>query len=258
MSLTVASVSVSYGSTEVLEPISLTLTGGTVTALIGPNGTGKSSLLKAVAGLIPAAGHVHFGERRNLSARGRNEVVAYMPQDGGVTSSLTVLEVVVLGRLRSLGLRVGPRLLEEAAGVLRQFGVDDLQTRTLEELSGGQRQLVYLAQTLFRDPPVLMLDEPTAALDLNHQLTVLEAVRNHALARSLVTVMALHDLSLAARFADRIVCLSGGRVVADGTPEQVLDTGLIREVYGVESEISRSRDGAMVVTPLRALPAPAA
>lgn len=249
--LNVNGLSVRYGGAEVIGGIDFALAPGTVTALIGPNGTGKSSLLKAVAGLIPSGGTMAMPGCPKPSRSEIAASVAYMPQDTGPASSLTVLEVVLLGRLRSLGLRVPASLRDEAEAALALFALASLQTRTLDALSGGQRQLVYLAQALFRDPPILLLDEPTASLDLNHQLSVLEAICRHTRARGKITVIALHDLTLAARFADRILCLSGGRLTGSGQPEAVLTPHRLRDMYRVEAEIGRSADGLLTVTPLR-------
>lgn len=136
--------------------------------------------------------------------------------------------------------------------MLERFGLAPLQGRTLDAVSGGQRQLVYLAQALFRETEVLLLDEPTAALDLRHQLVVLEAVRAHAAASGTMVVMAMHDLTLAAQFADRIACLCRRRIVADGRPEAVLTPGLLRRIYGIEAEVLTGATGSARVIPVRA------
>lgn len=251
MSLDVSKLSVSYGTTLVLREASFSLPGRSVTALIGPNGTGKSTLLKSIAGLIAAGGTVALNGRQ-LEPDQRGRSIAYMPQDIGPSSSLTILEVVLLGRLRSLGLHVPRELRRLAETTLAQFGLETFQTRTLDAVSGGQRQLVYLAQALFRQPDMLLLDEPTASLDLKHQLIVLEAVRKHCSQNGVTAIMAMHDLTLAARFADRIICLHDGRIAAHGTPTEVLTEERIRIVYGVEADITVDANGFPHVTPIRA------
>ena len=137
-------------------------------------------------------------------------MIAYMPQDTSAHSSLTVLEVVLLGRLNSLGLNLPKGLANEALEALDAFGLSSLQTRQLDEISGGQRQLVFLAQALFRQPRVLLLDEPTAALDLRHQLLVLERLRLIARKTGTIIGMAMHDLNLAAQYSDHVLGLGGG------------------------------------------------
>lgn len=244
MTLFVRDLSVSYGRTEILRNINFTLPIGCRAALIGPNGTGKSSLLRAVAGLQPHSGSVSL-----LSGERQEEAIAYMPQDTGTASALTVLEVVLLGRLRSLGLRVAGKDREAALEALAIFGLADLQSRTLEHLSGGQRQLVFLAQALVRAPAVLLLDEPTAALDLRHQILVLDIVQEHCRKHGILAIAAMHDLGLAARFADQIICLSDGGILATGTPEAVMTAATIETLYGVTADISRTASGGFAITP---------
>ncbi|MCP5155892.1 MAG: ABC transporter ATP-binding protein [Ectothiorhodospiraceae bacterium] len=251
MSLAIAALQVGYARQVVVHDVGAKLAAGTVTALIGPNGSGKSTLLKAVAGLLPHRGTVTLDDR--VMGRDRGGAIAYLPQDTGVRAALTVLETVLLGRVRTLGLRLDPALVDDAARTLEGLGLASLADRAVGSLSGGQRQMVLLAQALFRAPRVLLLDEPTAALDLRHQLQVLELVRAQTSARATVTVVALHDLGLAARHADRLMCLSAGRIVAEGAASSVLTEERLRAVYGVEADIVAAREGALGVIPLRAV-----
>jgi len=250
VTLTIDDLEAGYGALRVIAGASATVPAGDLTVLIGPNGAGKSTFLKALAGLVNATGQVSV-HGIDLPAEQRRKAIAYMPQDTGASSSLTVLEVVLLGRLRSLGLSVPEILPREALLLLQRFGIEDLQHRTLDALSGGQRQLVFLAQALFREPQVLLLDEPTAALDLRHQLVVLNAVRDHARSHGIVAIAAMHDLGLAAQFASRIICLSGGNVAAAGTSREVLTEERLRSVYGVETAIADTPTGFLSITPLR-------
>ena len=252
MSLAFSGVTVRYGPTAVVSEASAALTAGTLTALIGPNGAGKSSLLKAIAGLLPSQGAVVL-DGRALRAGERQGLVAYMPQDLGASSALTLLEVVLLGRIRSLGLSVPRDLVAGAEAALARFGLAALQDRTLDAVSGGQRQLVYLAQAIFRAPRALLLDEPTAALDLRHQLVVLDTLRAHARAQGVPVMVAMHDLSLAAQFADHVICLAEGAIDACGSASEVMDADRLRRLYGVEAEIARSESGHLRITPLRAI-----
>lgn len=249
--LTARDLSVRIGRSRIVEGATLSLPPGTVTAIIGPNGAGKSTLLRALAGLLPGEGHLTLdGQAADRAAL--REAVAYMPQDTSATSSLTLTEVVLLGRLRSLGLRVPSDLIVEAEAALARFGLGALAHRTLDAVSGGQRQLTLLAQALFRRPAVLLLDEPTAALDLRHQLNVLETVRAAARDGKVSVAIAIHDLTLAARFSDRIVCLSAGRIDRAGVPGEVLSRDLLDRVYGVEAEIAEGTTGFPIVSPIRA------
>jgi len=251
--LNVDGLYVDYGSVNVLKDLSFSAKPGSFIALLGPNGTGKSTLLKAVAGLIPARGSVCLGGIRKLARQQSADAFAYMPQDTGATSSLTVLEVVLLGRLRSLGLQVPGSLREEAEEGLSRFGLQSLGARTLDAVSGGQRQLVYLAQSFFRNPEVLLLDEPTAALDLRHQLIVLDRVAAHCRENGTIAIAAMHDLALASRCADRLICLSAGEIVADGPPADTLTGPLIKDMYGIEADVVHGTGGITHITPLRAV-----
>jgi len=251
--LEISELGVSYDTVKVLENLTFSLEPGTFTALVGPNGTGKSSLLKALAGLVKASGEVQLNGCGTLAAGARMEAIAYMPQDTGVSSSLTLLEVVLLGRLRSLGMRVPEKMQDDAGDALDRFNLAGLQHRTLAEISGGQRQMVYLAQSLFRDPTVLLLDEPTAALDLRHQLIVLDMVTRHCKKNRTIGFSAMHDLTLAARYADRMIFLSNGEIVADGPPAEVLSAQLLRNIYGVETEVLRGSNGTLHITPIKAV-----
>ncbi|MEM9010874.1 MAG: ABC transporter ATP-binding protein [Pseudomonadota bacterium] len=252
MRLEARDLSVRLGRSLIVEGASLALAPGSVTAVIGPNGAGKSTLLRALAGLIPSDGTLSLDGRAASGATLR-ESVAYMPQDTSPTSSLTLVEVVLLGRVRTLGVRVPDELLAEAESALARFGLTPLADRTLGAVSGGQRQLTLLAQALFRHPSVLLLDEPTAALDLRHQLVVLDTICRAARESGIAVAIAIHDLTLAARFADQIICLSAGRIEVTGPPAAVISHTLLKDVYGVEAEIAANDAGRLTIAPVRAL-----
>jgi iron complex transport system ATP-binding protein len=240
-------LSVGYRSNIIVKNVNLCLKEGEITALIGPNGSGKSTLLKGVAGILQRQGQVNLEARAGEDAVPENNQFTYMPQDTHTSSSLTVLEVVLLGRLRSLRLRIPATLIEDARVALNSFNLLHLQSRCLAHLSGGQRQIVYLVQSVFRDTPVLLLDEPTGALDLYYQLAVLESVKSHTRRANVITLVAMHDLSLAMRYSDRIVCLQDGKIVADGAPGEVLTRSLIQSVYGVDADVIDTADGFQCV-----------
>lgn len=238
-------VVVTLGGRPMLEGATLAVEAGEIVALLGPNGAGKSTLLRAVAGLVPARGVVQLGPE------GRGARLAYMPQDISGPPGLSVLEVVLLGRLDRLTFAVGPDDLEAARRALAAAGLERLAGRSVTELSGGQRQMVYLAQTLAADPAILLLDEPVAALDLRHQLEVASLVRRLVREHGLACLAVLHDLNLAARIADRVALLHRGRVLACGPPAVMLKPRQLAELYGVEAALLDGPDGAPVVLPLR-------
>ncbi len=253
MTLHVENLSVSYSGTAILSDITFALTPGHVTGLIGPNGTGKSTLLKAMAGLIPAQMNMRVNNTSLENRQHKRQAIAYMPQDTSTNSVLTVLEVVLLGRLDHLGLRLSKVMQQSALAALDQFGLADLQYRSLAALSGGQRQMVYLAQALFRDPQILLLDEPTAALDLRHQLIVLEAIQRHAKDKNMIIIAAMHDLTLASRFSNHLLCLNNGSLMASDSPQKVLTEERLQSVYQVMAEVHPAPSGTLSITPLRAL-----
>ena len=246
MSIQIQGLGLKYGSRSVLHGISLTATAGRVLGIVGPNGSGKSTLVKAVAGLLTGEGTILF----NGSAT-RPRHMAYMPQDLQPPMAMTVLEVVLLGRLGQLRLKVSAQDLDAVQQVLQTLDLVALAGRYVSELSGGQRQMVFLAQALVSQPRVLLLDEPTSALDIRHQLEVLEVVRSLTLAQTLCTVMVVHDLNAAARFADEVALLHEGRLLAWGAPAEVLTVDNLARGFGVEAETLRCQDGLEVVIPRR-------
>jgi iron complex transport system ATP-binding protein len=246
--LTVEGLSVRYGATPAIAAVDLVADPGEVLAVIGPNGSGKSSLVKAIAGLVKHEGVVRFD-----GSPVRPERIGYMPQDIGARAALTVLEAVLLGRLGRLGLRVRPEDLAAVEAVLGELDLMPLASRYLGELSGGQRQLVFLAQALASEPALLLLDEPISALDIRHQLEVMEIVLRMTRARSLTTLVILHDLNIAARFADAVMVMRQGRVVCCGKPDDVIELEMVASVFGVQAALSSAPDGRLIVTPLRAL-----
>ncbi|WNW12170.1 ABC transporter ATP-binding protein [Pseudomonas sp. DTU_2021_1001937_2_SI_NGA_ILE_001] len=245
--LQVTEVHVRYGRREVVHGVSLPpLPGGTLTALLGPNGAGKSTLLRALAGLESMHGQLHLDGRDMTRAAlpERARAITYMPQQLPPGLSLSVMESVLAA------LRVAPpegELMELAWQALQRIGIGHLADQQLSGLSGGQRQLVSLAQLLARRPQVLLLDEPTSALDLNYQLRVMQCVQDLVREHGLIAVVVLHDINLAARFADRLAVLHQGRLSAFGTPNEVLDPALFAQVYGVHTRIERCSQGRLQV-----------
>lgn len=241
MSLQAEAVTVRYGARVAVDAISLAARPGEVLAIAGANGSGKSSLLRALAGVQPCGGTI----------RHAGGTVGFMPQDTAVRAALTAFEVVLLGRLRSLALRVGEADLRAARDALAELGVAELAGRRIGTLSGGQRQLVLMAQVLAVQPDALLLDEPTSALDISHQLHVLDLLRDATRRRGLTTIAVLHDLNAAARFADRIALLADGRLLALGAPAEVLAAPMLRRAFGVHASVLTAPDGRPVIVPLR-------
>jgi iron complex transport system ATP-binding protein len=240
-------VSVRYGTRSAVSNVSLEARPGEVLALLGANGSGKSSLMRALAAVQTHSGTIAWDG--GLAPPGS---IGYMPQDNGARAALTAFEVVLLGRMRTLTLRVGAADLEAASVAMDEIGVTDLAARRIGELSGGQRQMVLIAQVLAGNPRALLLDEPTSALDIAHQLHVLDLLRTATRQRGLTTIAILHDLNAAARFSDRVALMNMGRLAGIGTPADILRPLTLEPTFDVHVAVDLGSDGHPVVLPLRA------
>ncbi len=234
--LKIEGLSVSYGARHVLFDVTLDVHPGDVLALIGPNGAGKSTLVRAVSGVIPVQGgkvSVDGIDLLALAAMRRARYLAVVPQAVALPPAFTAWETVLLGRtpyLNFLG-QVSPGDEEKARLALQKVDALDLAERRVGDLSGGEQQRVLLARALAQSTPILFLDEPTVHLDLQHQVNLMETIRILAKSDNLAVLVALHDLNLAARYADRVALLVNGEIKAVGTPGQVLTPEIISTAY---------------------------
>nr|WP_228473544.1 heme ABC transporter ATP-binding protein [Streptomyces calidiresistens] len=249
------SAGVRRGDRAVLVDASLRVVAGEVVVLVGPNGAGKSTLLSVLAADTPAdTGQVLLGGRPAAGWRARELALrrSVLPQSATLSFPFTVAEVVRMGRAPWAGTPAGDRDDAVVAAAMAATEVSAFAGRSFAELSGGERARVALARVLAQRAPLMLLDEPTAALDLRHQELVLRLCRQRAAAGEAVVVV-LHDLALAAAYADRVVVLHEGRIVADGPPGEVLTGKLIGEVYRQPVDVLRHPDtGAPLVVPVRA------
>ncbi|CAH1671661.1 MAG: ABC transporter ATP-binding protein [Chelatococcus sp.] len=233
-----------YGKKLTVSEISTpVLTGGELVAVIGPNAAGKSTLFKRVAGLLKGPGQI----RLKGSAKGKR-AISYMPQDSSANAVLTVYESILLARKQGQSWSVGDDDLRLIDHIMSALDIQDLSFRDLGALSGGQRQLVSIAQTLAREPDVVIMDEPTSALDLHRQMEVLAFMRAQARQRGMIVLIAIHDLNQALRFADKTLIIAKGRMVACGLSGDIITAEMLRDVYRVEARIERcSRDLSHVI-----------
>jgi len=251
----IESISVGFGNVSVLNDVSLTVTEGEFLALIGPNGAGKTTLLRSCNGLLdPDRGSVRIGGRdiATASAREVGRLVATVPQETEVAFEFDVREFVMMGRTphRSRFSTAGSTDHEAVESALERTDTARFADRSVGDLSGGQRQRVVFARALAQETPVLLLDEPTASLDINHQVRTLSLARD--LARDGKTVIAaIHDLDLASRFCDRMAILSGGDVLESGSPDAVLSSEHLESAFGVRTAVTTNPvTGTPTVTPL--------
>jgi iron complex transport system ATP-binding protein len=242
MTLDIHALTVSYGDRRVLHDLNLHVEAGEVLAVIGPNGAGKTTLIQAVSGVVPPQqGTIQAqGERlTRMSPQERACFLAVVPQAGHLPAAFTTWQTVALGRTPYIGWlgRLGPADRDRIHWALARTKSLPLADRPIRELSGGEQQLVMLARALVQHTPILLLDEPTAHLDLHHQSSLLNLVRELAQEHDLAVLMALHDLNLVSLYAHRVALLVEGRLQAVGTPEEVLTPGHLSRAYGVPVDV---------------------
>lgn len=251
--LRVQGLTTGYRRNPVIQDFTLPeLPAGGVHALLGPNAAGKSTLLRALAGLLPSHGVINLNQRElnHLSLAERAKSVTYMPQTlpGGV--ALTVLETV-LGALRASHAAAAPanteHAVELAVDILVRMGIEHLAMQDLGRLSGGQRQLVSLAQSLVRQPRLLLLDEPISALDLKFQMQVMQLVQRLAREQGMTVLVVLHDLQMAAQWCDQVAVLLQGKLAACGPPAEAITPAMLARVYQVSARVEHSSDGRLQV-----------
>lgn len=242
MTLTASLPAAFKSRSQILHPMDIAVPAGQVLGVIGPNGAGKSTLLRSLAGI----------DRLYADWNGvplTRDQIGYMPQGFQMNARLSVLEAVLLGKREALGWRIASADLEAASNVLSDLGLSHLEDRSMDRLSGGQQQMVLVAQRLLRAPRLLILDEPTSALDLHHQLVILRHLKTYTQSRQAATIVALHDLTLAGRFCDRLLVLKDGKAVAFGPTDDVLSRQCIAESWNVSVEVMRAKDGCPVIVP---------
>ncbi|RAW44698.1 corrinoid ABC transporter AT-binding protein [Halorubrum sp. 48-1-W] len=242
--VSVRDLSVSFGDVEALSGVDVTLEPGSFVGLVGPNGAGKTTVLRAIKGTVePDAGTVRLdGDPIDgLSAREVGRRVASIPQDTGLAFDFRVRHVVEMGRTPHLGRFDGHGPADVAAvdEAMAAAGVERFSDRSIGEVSGGERQRVLLARALAQGTPTLVLDEPTASLDVNHAVTAMDLVRD-LVDEGRAAIAAIHDLDMAARYCDRVVVLAGGSVHAGGPPTAVLDAGSVRGAFDAEPFVGRN------------------
>jgi iron complex transport system ATP-binding protein len=248
-------LTVSYNGIDAVVGFNDLLHSGEWLCLIGPNGAGKSSVLRAAAGLVPYTGSVAINQTEipATSARWRAQHIAYVPQAPVIPTDMSVYEYVLLGRNPYINYFSSETSHDREVidRVLDRLDLVQFSARKLGTLSGGEVQRLVIARALAQEAPVLLLDEPTSALDIGHQQQALELVDGLRREQGLTIISAMHDLTLAGLYADRLVLMHEGHRVAEGTAKQVLKSETLAEFYGVSARVHHEADGTVVVIPQR-------
>lgn len=237
--LKVNNLKFAYKNMDILDGISFNANPGEITVILGANGCGKTTLLNCINGRNKYTGEIIWKDKNihDIEHDDFHEIFSYLDQNITCNASLTVFEVILLGRLNKLGFRVGEDDIKRVEYILKLLEIEKFSDRNISELSGGQKQLVFIAQALVRNPEILVMDEPTSALDLNHQFYLLDFLKNITKEKNYTTILTLHHLDMAARYADKLLIIKDKKVYADGRPSEVYTTKMLGDIYKVESEV---------------------
>ncbi|CQR74386.1 putative siderophore transport system ATP-binding protein YusV [Sporomusa ovata DSM 2662] len=250
MNIAVQNVCFSYNSHPILKDVSLNVHQGQVVSIVGPNGAGKSTLLKCMVRLLkPQTGTVHL-DGKDIARKNSRELakaLGYVPQNTRDVFSFTVLETVLMGRKPHVAWEVSDEDFRVVTQVMKFLGIENLAARPLDQLSGGQKQKVFVARALAQQPAIFLFDEPTSNLDVRHQLEVFATIKRLTETEGRTVIVVVHDLNLASRFSDTLVMLKQGAIYAAGKPEQVITEDNIRDVYNISATIIETRYGHYVL-----------
>lgn len=253
MTITVHDLRFSYKTHDVLKGLSLQIVPGALVCLVGPNGSGKSTLLRCMDRILrPSHGDVIVDGTniKKLRPRELARKICYVPQNCSQNFPLNVFEVVMMGRRPHLHFKVSEADRRVIRQVLLMLGLGGFERRYFDELSGGEKQKVLLARALAQEAPIMLLDEPTSNLDMHYQLEVLELLHNLKQTKRLTIIIAIHDLNMAARFADSLIMLNQGRIIAQGPPSRVLTNENIEQAYKIKARINSNGKGEVQIWPL--------
>jgi iron complex transport system ATP-binding protein len=253
LKLKIKDMSFSYNSSPILEDICMELAEGELLGIVGPNGSGKSTLIRCIDRILtPRKGSVLLNEReiKDMSRMEIAKRLGYVPQSSSRAFPVTVFDTVLMGRRPHLGWYSGKKDIEKVVEALKLLGIEDFALRDFNDISGGEQQRVLLARALAQEADVLLLDEPTSNLDIRHQLEVMEIIKDLVVKKGLSAIIAIHDLNLASRYADRVVMMNGGRIFAVGSPVSVFTQQNIAHAYGVESMV-KNENGELYIVATR-------
>ena len=251
MHLSIHNISFSYNGWPVLDQITQQIDKGDFVAIVGPNGSGKSTLLRCIDGILkPQLGTIHLDHENvhHLERPARARSFGYVPQETGHTPPATVFDTVLMGRKPHIGWRIREKDKQITSRIIHQLHIEDIAMKDVNKLSGGQRQRVFIARALAQQPEILLLDEPTANLDLRHQLEVLQLLQ-HVSQNQITTLVAIHDLNLAAQYCSHFVMLKEGRIFSSGGKE-ILTKENIESLYQIKVNIFQAGDNKIFFVPV--------
>jgi len=251
--LKVKNVEFSYASVPILKDICIELAASEMLGVVGPNGAGKSTLLRCIDRILkPQRGSILLDEReiKKMNMLELAKKLGYIPQSTSQVFPATVFDTVLLGRRPHVGWRSGEKDRKKVLKALQMLKIEKFAMRDINELSGGQQQKVFIARALTQEQDVLLFDEPTSNLDIKHQLEVMDIIKSIVREKGIAAIMAIHDLNLASRYADRIIMMNGGTIFDAGDAVSVLTPENIKRVYGVEAEVNNNH-GRPYIVPIR-------
>lgn len=250
LKLEIKNLSCKIKGRNILKGLSASFNGGEMIAILGKNGAGKTTAIRCIAGLQNYKGQIFLTDDGNKLDRSS---IVYLPQLEKITSSITAFETILLGLTGSLGWKVRDDQLERVSRIISELNLGEFSDVPVKKLSGGQKQLVFLAQAFVSEPRLLLLDEPTSALDIRHQLVVMQTVSNYCKKTGAIALFVLHDLMLAARYSDYVLLLNQGGVYGFDKPESLINSQTIDPLYRIESIIESNSRGFTTLTPVKPL-----
>ena len=246
--LKLENITIKFSGRKIIDNLSAEFKGGEMTAIIGKNGVGKTTFIKSIAELTKHSGNVNLYCDNKKTESKKN--IAYVPQLGSLNTKLTVFEMVLLGLVNNLKWHITNEQLEMVSNIIEELKLTHLSKQPFNTLSGGQKQLVSMAQSMISKPKVLLLDEPTSALDLRHQLIVMNLAQKYTKETGAVTIFVVHDLMLASRYGANLLLLNDGKIKAFDTAEKVLKPEMLESVYGVKISVERTKNGFLSAVPI--------
>ncbi len=247
MSVRLENITFKYPHNEknTLDNVSLVLRDGQITTLLGPNGAGKTTLIKMLTSSSKKEGNIYLDDK-NLNELNINEkmnYIGYLPQENAALSKLSVIEVILLGDISHLGIKIKKEQLDRCKEIIEAFNLTDIANKKYCELSGGQRKIVSIAQIMLKNPKVLIMDEPTANLDVYNEIEVLSLIKKYVKSKDIACLLVLHSINLASRYSDKIVLLKDGSIYKEGKPIDIINEENLLNVYHVKIEKTISKNG---------------